>query len=155
MPPVWQYEGMKKSVLRVETEFGTFTRQTNRVYTHLVASSNLIPETDLRARDIRAIGDQLRNIREYRKSLAEVERGERDWGCRIPGKTMAESYVEWIAKSEARIEELKSITDEAYLAEAATPEVICWGWTSRLDLAQKLVSSTASLGVKNVRIFEV
>lgn len=140
---------MAKPTLNVTTDFGTFTRQTARTYTHLVICCGFRAELREAFR-VAEIASQKKEAARYRRIIAA--------GADVTDKTpfnrqctaqfLAEGkFQTWAESSEQRVAQLEAMgpitadgNDGWSLSEAA-PAVLAWGvagWCGRLDLATKL-----------------
>lgn len=131
---------MAKPTLNVTSEFGTFTRQTARAYTHLVIVRGVKAEK-VEAYRLDAIASNRKLIARYRKQAAT---GVSD----CPRAYSVDDLLKWAAQYEAEVARLVAVgpvttdkaswgADEKNLASVPTDFGVV-GWCGRLDLARKL-----------------
>lgn len=127
---------MAKSKLTVKTDVGTFTRQTDRTYTHIVVVEGVPAKTAER--------DRLRMIEWAQDSVdylaGEIAKGEthrRDYR----GQPYGEPYAE-------ELEDRRRVLAERQALPVITADVRTeWaviGWAGRLDLARKVADSAVT-----------
>lgn len=149
----------KIPTLTVTTEFGTFTRQTARTYTHLVIVSG--------ERCERLEGTRLANLAEAKKNLAKYQRTIETGQCQdarngqageydrqFTAQSLADgSFQKWVAWEQDRIQHLEAqgpITEDQ---GTGTWTVI--SWNGRLDLARKEAQGTVAARYRKVHVIEV
>jgi hypothetical protein len=128
--------------LKVITDVGTFTRTTERTYTHIVVVKGY------RAEKLEA--SRLHHIKDCKQSL---ERYKAD-----------PAYARYIPECEAELATLEArgpITkDGDHWGDfrgltSDTPQWHVHGWTGRLDLARKLYATEGASRYRDVRIYDV
>lgn len=144
---------MAKPTLKVTTEFGTFTRQTARTYTHLVIVRGYRAEMREGYRQAE-IASQKKEAARYRRVIAAGHdaKDTTTWQREHTAACLAEGkFLAWAESAERRVAQLEAMgkitadgNDGWTLAEAAP--VLAWGlagWCGRLDLARKLADKEA------------
>lgn len=153
--------------LTVQTEVGTFTRETARTYTHLVVARGYRAEV-VEARRLETIASERKLADGYRNVVAlghdPSDRTEFSRQCTAENLANGD-YLRWIAAAEATVARLEAhgsvvrdldgwdLTVENLASEATTWRVV--GWCGRRDLADKLVASRDCQILVDVRVFAV
>lgn len=175
---------MAKNKYKVTSEFGTFTRSTDRTYTHLVISKGTDPERIKR----QAAESLAYSEKQLAKYTAAVELAEKNPGMRVEIEDGA-SYnsAEWLRANRKPRGTMRLIVDngkqyqqgftlaqwieyrddvreeiaghaaalEAKLARNAAEQYGIEGWCGRKDLADKLAATVLKREALNVHILEV
>jgi hypothetical protein len=134
-----------KPKLRVTTPVGTFTRSTDRTYSHIVVSRGYSPSY---------VRDRLARELAYNRKL------EREYAAVVAGGPLSAIYESQRDRFPAYLDEVRGeiAGHEAKLAQwladsaAATYSIV--GWCGRLDLARKLAAKQAGMD-QDVRIFQL
>lgn len=149
---------MAKPTLKVITEFGTFTRQTARKYTHLVIVKGHKAER-LEARRLEAIANGKARISKYRRTIETGEcqdarpgkAGEWDRKCTADFLASGE-MAQFLAGEEARVAELEA---QGVITEDQGQTWTVLGWCGRLQLARNLANSSQASLFRHVEIIDV
>jgi len=148
----------KKTTLTVDSTHGTFTRQTARTYTHLVAVKGERAEL-LESERVRWIASRRREVARYRAILATgIDKDWRpagtiggNWDRECTAAFLADgSFTKWISEGETALAALEA--RGPITADAGT-EWVAAGWCGRLDLAVKLAAQQDRY--RHVAIIEV
>lgn len=158
------------SKLVVNSKFGTFTRKTARIYTHIVIVKGYRAER-IEASRLSEIASTEKALVNYRRtveagrSLNTAPGASGDWDRECAAKFLADgSYAEWIVRGEAELARLQAVgpitEDKEYWSTspenlASTPQWSVLGWCGRLDLARKLYASNEASRYRNVAIIDV
>lgn len=139
---------MAKPTLKVTTEFGTFTRQTARTYTHLVIVRGYRAEMREGYRQAE-IAAQKKEAARYRRVIAAGHdvKDTTPWQRENTQQFLAEGkFQAWAESAEKRVAQLEAMGaitadgNDGWTLHEAAPKLV-WalaGWCGRLDLAHKL-----------------
>jgi hypothetical protein len=156
-----------KNKYSVTSEYGTFTRSTNRKYSHMVATCGR-SEDVIRARFAAELKNDLRMVVRYTEGakvaaatgfagtyaqdddrwVSVAHKGFEGNQARICGHTLAD-ITEWAAHSQQQVETSAARLEKALADNAATianKQGSDVGWASRLDLAVSNANKYRKLG---------
>jgi hypothetical protein len=142
---------MARRTLSVSTPFGTFTRTTERPYTHLVVSCGSV-ESHLVARQTAELNYTKHEIARYR-AIATGERTNP-----FPSSCSIEDYLKWIAGYQQGLEAMpekhaQELEENRRRIREQEGGVI--GWSQSLQNAQKAAQSARNRGIIVAGIFPV
>lgn len=161
---------MATPTLTVTTDFGTFTRQTARTYTHIVIVRGYRAE-HIEANRLATIAGAKKAVAKYQRTIdtgvdPDTRQGASgDWDRKMTTQYLAEGrYQGWIADEQQSIARLEAIgpitqdleswsTDERNLT--STPTWAVFGWCGRLDLARNLAATKQATRYREVHIIDV
>lgn len=148
--------------LTATTPVGTFTRKTDRTYTHVVVAEGVLASALARTWDT-TIANETRFAADYAEAIARGDAGLQvckhprtqatAWDIKCAEQSYADgSYTRWLADSREHVAKL--------LADGRptknVPGVVLLGWCGRPDLASKLASREAGGGYYyGVRVYPV
>lgn len=156
---------MAKRTLTVTSEFGTFTRKTERTYTHLVVVKGYRAEVREGHRKAE-IASQKKEAAKYRRviaagfDVADTTQWQRECTQKFLAEGKFQKWVEQADQAVARLEAIGPITTDGNtwgLSDeqlAAQPAWGLAGWCGRLDLAMK-VADTQRKTYRQVAIIDV
>lgn len=145
---------MAKRKLTVVTEFGTFSRQTDRQYQFVIISRGLHAHVvERRHRD--AIAYALDSIQFYEKELAKPGDAHFSYSTTHDGVKLTGRQTAELALAQYRESVQNDARDLASkLASAAAEGFGASSWSSRFDLARKAAADAAEYNM-DVRIIDV